>query len=171
MSDAASSSIDASTANDECVGPSSERAGTASGCDGCPNQKACAAGEGRKEDPDLLLIAQRLKDVKSPPAEGREEPSRAHHVVHPGVLRSHHRGAFAGGSPSVPQSSEVSPMYVVSPDEQPSAFRAVRSRTSPDVARYGKRGTSLSPSSSSGAPSPPPSSPSLSSPTSDAAAS
>ena len=64
MSDAASSSIDASTANDECVGPSSERAGTASGCDGCPNQKACAAGEGRKEDPDLLLIAQRLKDVK-----------------------------------------------------------------------------------------------------------
>ena len=64
MSDAASSSIDASTANDECVGPSSERAGTASGCDGCPNQKACASGEGRKEDPDLLLIAQRLKDVK-----------------------------------------------------------------------------------------------------------
>ena len=61
---AASSSIDASAANDECVGPSSERAGTASGCDGCPNQKACAEGEGRKEDPDLLLIAQRLKDVK-----------------------------------------------------------------------------------------------------------
>ena len=60
----ASSSIDASAANDECVGPSSERAGTASGCDGCPNQKACAAGEGRKEDPDLMLIAQRLKDVK-----------------------------------------------------------------------------------------------------------
>ena len=60
----ASSSIDASAANDECVGPSSERAGTASGCDGCPNQKACASGEGRKEDPDLLLIAQRLKDVK-----------------------------------------------------------------------------------------------------------
>ena len=56
MSDAASSSIDASTANDECVGPSSERAGTASGCDGCPNQKACAAGEGRKEDPDLQLL-------------------------------------------------------------------------------------------------------------------
>ena len=57
-------SIDASAANDECVGPSSERSGTASGCDGCPNQKGGAAGEGRRRIPDLLLIAQRLKDVK-----------------------------------------------------------------------------------------------------------
>ena len=39
--------------NDECVGPSSDSAGKASGCDGCPNQKACAAGEGKQEDPDL----------------------------------------------------------------------------------------------------------------------
>ncbi len=29
-------------ANEDCVGPSSEKAGKASGCEGCPNQKACA---------------------------------------------------------------------------------------------------------------------------------
>merc|ERR1719223_1690080 len=58
------SSIDAASANAECVGPSSEQAGKASGCDGCPNQKACAAGDGRKEDPDLQAICERLKDVR-----------------------------------------------------------------------------------------------------------
>ena len=34
--------IDESAKNEECVGPASESAGKASGCDGCPNQKACA---------------------------------------------------------------------------------------------------------------------------------
>jgi len=57
-------SIDASKSNEECVGPASERAGTASGCDGCPNQKACAEGKGREEDPDLALIKARLAGVK-----------------------------------------------------------------------------------------------------------
>jgi Mrp family chromosome partitioning ATPase len=59
-----SSAVDESVANEECVGPSSEQAGKASGCDGCPNQKACAAGAGRQEDPDLAVIRERLKDVK-----------------------------------------------------------------------------------------------------------
>jgi Mrp family chromosome partitioning ATPase len=58
------SSIDSSKANEECVGPQSEKAGKASGCDGCPNQKACADGEGRKEDPELAVIVQRLANVK-----------------------------------------------------------------------------------------------------------
>ena len=48
----------------ECVGPSSDQAGKAAGCDGCPNQKACAEGAGRAEDPDLPLIRERLKDVR-----------------------------------------------------------------------------------------------------------
>ena len=56
--------IDPATANEECVGPASERAGKASGCEGCPNQQACAEGKGREEDPELELVRQRLKDVK-----------------------------------------------------------------------------------------------------------
>jgi Mrp family chromosome partitioning ATPase len=32
-------------ANAECVGPESARAGTASSCEGCPNQASCASGE------------------------------------------------------------------------------------------------------------------------------
>ena len=56
--------VDTSKANEECVGPSSEQAGKASACEGCPNQKACAEGAGREEDPDLEIIRQRLKDVK-----------------------------------------------------------------------------------------------------------
>ena len=47
-----------------CVGPSSEQAGKSSGCEGCPNQKACAEGAGRSEDPDLALIRERLAGVK-----------------------------------------------------------------------------------------------------------
>ena len=56
--------MDTSQANEECVGPASETAGKASGCEGCPNQKACAEGEGRKEDPEIALIAQRLAGIK-----------------------------------------------------------------------------------------------------------
>ncbi|KAL1499680.1 hypothetical protein AB1Y20_011877 [Prymnesium parvum] len=51
-------------ANEECVGPSSEAAGKASTCDGCPNQKACAEGAGRQEDPELELIRARLQHVQ-----------------------------------------------------------------------------------------------------------
>ena len=50
--------------NADCVGPSSERAGKATGCEGCPNQKACAEGAGRKEDPELAVIRARLAHVK-----------------------------------------------------------------------------------------------------------
>jgi len=56
--------VDTSKANTECVGPSSERAGQASSCEGCPNQKACAEGKGRQEDPDLAIIRARLAGVK-----------------------------------------------------------------------------------------------------------
>ena len=58
------SGIDEAAANESCVGPSSERAGKASGCEGCPNQKACAEGKGREEDPDLAVIRARLSSVK-----------------------------------------------------------------------------------------------------------
>uniref|UniRef100_A0A7S2VZM6 Cytosolic Fe-S cluster assembly factor NUBP1 homolog n=1 Tax=Eucampia antarctica TaxID=49252 RepID=A0A7S2VZM6_9STRA len=34
-------------ANESCVGPTAETAGKASGCDGCPNQSACASGESK----------------------------------------------------------------------------------------------------------------------------
>jgi len=40
-------------------------AGKAEGCAGCPNQSACASGEAQKEDPAILEIAQKLKDVKN----------------------------------------------------------------------------------------------------------
>lgn len=56
--------IDTARAKDECVGPSSELAGKAPGCEGCPNQKACTDGAGRKQDPDLELIRQRLQNVR-----------------------------------------------------------------------------------------------------------
>jgi len=55
--------INESAANEECVGPSSEKAGKSSGCEGCPNQQACAAGAGRTEDPDLAVIRERMKNV------------------------------------------------------------------------------------------------------------
>ena len=61
---AAPQGVDQSAANEECVGPASEQAGKASGCAGCPNQKACADGKGREEDPDLPQILQRLSKVK-----------------------------------------------------------------------------------------------------------
>ena len=32
-------------ANDVCVGPTSQNAGKASTCDGCPNQNACSSGK------------------------------------------------------------------------------------------------------------------------------
>jgi len=58
------SASEADPVNEVCVGPSSEQAGKASSCDGCPNQKACADGAGRAEDPDLAVIRERLSGVK-----------------------------------------------------------------------------------------------------------
>ena len=47
-----------------CPGTASEKAGKASGCDGCPNQKACASGEGAPEDPDAEAIGTRMGSIK-----------------------------------------------------------------------------------------------------------
>ncbi|CAE8712010.1 unnamed protein product [Polarella glacialis] len=51
-------------ANEDCVGVSSEAAGKAAGCSGCPNQSACASGEAKKKDPAVTLIKDRLSNVK-----------------------------------------------------------------------------------------------------------
>jgi len=51
-------------ANEVCVGPTSEQAGKASSCDGCPNQKACASGEARQPDPAVELVKQRVSKIK-----------------------------------------------------------------------------------------------------------
>ena len=51
-------------ANEECVGPQSEKAGLASSCAGCPNAKACASGAGREADPDLSIISERMSHIK-----------------------------------------------------------------------------------------------------------
>lgn len=40
----------------------SETAGKQDSCEGCPNQSACASGEAAKPDPDIRLIANRLKE-------------------------------------------------------------------------------------------------------------
>ena len=55
--------------NEDCVGPASENAGQASGCEGCPNQASCAAGEGGKasleSDPAMIAIQNRMSLVKN----------------------------------------------------------------------------------------------------------
>lgn len=48
----------------DCVGPSSQTAGTASSCEGCPNRSACASGAGRQVDPAVQQVADRLSSVK-----------------------------------------------------------------------------------------------------------
>jgi len=45
------------------VGPSSEEAGKASSCDGCPNQSVCATAP-KGPDPDIAVIQERLQDVR-----------------------------------------------------------------------------------------------------------
>ena len=47
-----------------CVGPSSDTAGKAASCAGCPNQKLCASGAAKQEDPALKVVANNLEDVK-----------------------------------------------------------------------------------------------------------
>lgn len=51
-------------ANEGCVGPTSEQAGKASTCAGCPNQKVCASGEPRQPDPALVIVQDKLAQVK-----------------------------------------------------------------------------------------------------------
>ena len=50
------SSVEVKDANAECVGPTSQQAGNASSCDGCPNQTTCAAGAYRT--PESVAKAQ-----------------------------------------------------------------------------------------------------------------
>lgn len=49
---------------ENCVGPSSEQAGKASACEGCPNQKVCASGAAKEEDPAVAQVAAQLASVK-----------------------------------------------------------------------------------------------------------
>ena len=51
-------------ANEQCVGPSSEQAGKASSCAGCPNQSACASGAAAAPDPAALHVLNRMAQVK-----------------------------------------------------------------------------------------------------------
>ena len=64
MSAATAAADRPSNAPEACVGPASAEAGKASACDGCPNQSACASGEGRKVDPAVAEVQQRLAEVK-----------------------------------------------------------------------------------------------------------
>lgn len=48
---------------EHCPGPESEQAGSASQCDGCPNQAICASAP-KGPDPDIPLISARLENVK-----------------------------------------------------------------------------------------------------------
>ena len=50
---------------ENCPGTSSENAGKASTCAGCPNQQICASGAVRGPDPDVALVQERMKDVKN----------------------------------------------------------------------------------------------------------
>merc|ERR1711871_902519 len=58
------SSTNEASASAACVGPQSEMAGKAEGCEGCPNQANCASGKAKEEDPAIAEIAARLRDVK-----------------------------------------------------------------------------------------------------------
>ena len=51
-------------ANSDCVGPSSDQAGKAAGCAGCPNQGLCASGAAKAVDPAIAVINEKLKSVK-----------------------------------------------------------------------------------------------------------
>lgn len=50
-------------APEHCPGVESEKAGKASACDGCPNQKICASGQANQPDPDIPKIKETLADV------------------------------------------------------------------------------------------------------------
>lgn len=50
-------------APESCPGVGSDDAGKADGCAGCPNQKACASGAGKEEDPMVDEVAFKLRNV------------------------------------------------------------------------------------------------------------
>jgi Mrp family chromosome partitioning ATPase len=50
-------------ANAECVGTDSELAGKAAGCEGCPNQEACATAP-KGPDPDVAAIQARMARIR-----------------------------------------------------------------------------------------------------------
>lgn len=52
-----------SNANEGCVGVESEKAGFASSCDGCENQKFCQE-KPKGPDPSIKEIEERMKNVK-----------------------------------------------------------------------------------------------------------
>jgi len=49
---------------EHCPGTESKDAGSASACQGCPNQKICASAVPKGPDPDVSVIAERLSNVK-----------------------------------------------------------------------------------------------------------
>jgi Mrp family chromosome partitioning ATPase len=51
-------------APESCPGVSSDEAGKAAGCAGCPNQGLCASGEAKKKDPAVSQVKDRLANVK-----------------------------------------------------------------------------------------------------------
>eukprot|EP01128_Nolandella_sp_AFSM9_P005938 TRINITY_DN2971_c0_g1_i1.p1 TRINITY_DN2971_c0_g1~~TRINITY_DN2971_c0_g1_i1.p1 ORF type:complete len:325 (-),score=70.16 TRINITY_DN2971_c0_g1_i1:213-1187(-) len=50
---------------ENCPSPYSEDAGKGDACEGCPNQKICKSGALRQPDPDVSVIAQKMKDVRT----------------------------------------------------------------------------------------------------------
>ena len=64
MDSESDSAVIPSGANEGCVGPQSAQAGKSSGCDGCPNQSACASGEAKVADPSLAFVAERMSLIK-----------------------------------------------------------------------------------------------------------
>mmetsp|Transcript_7780 Transcript_7780/g.13700 ORF Transcript_7780/g.13700 Transcript_7780/m.13700 type:complete len:374 (+) Transcript_7780:138-1259(+) len=50
-------------ANDGCVGPTSDTAGKASACDGCPNQSLCASGEMKKVNPEQAAVNEAMSRI------------------------------------------------------------------------------------------------------------
>ncbi|KAF4526266.1 hypothetical protein B566_EDAN010976 [Ephemera danica] len=51
-------------APEHCPGTQSEAAGKVSSCQGCPNQSICASGETKGPDPGVVLVKERLANVK-----------------------------------------------------------------------------------------------------------
>ena len=51
-------------ANDDCVGPTSERAGEAAGCEGCPNQANCASGATAAALKPDAAVVERMSAIK-----------------------------------------------------------------------------------------------------------
>lgn len=49
---------------EDCPGMGTEQSGHQSACQGCPNQSSCQSGEAPPADPNVAIIAERLKTVK-----------------------------------------------------------------------------------------------------------